>query len=108
MIKDEVIIKILDKASDIILTEQIKKLELILEEEFHKRKLYDRYKRIFAKSQGYYYLEIPYWTDDKNETWKKLINDKINEIYSSLLETTEIYADLDDSAVQYSYRKHLI
>lgn len=35
MIKDEIIIKILDKASDIILTEQIKKLELILEEELY-------------------------------------------------------------------------
>jgi len=35
MIKDEIIIKILDKASDIILTEQIKKLELILDEELY-------------------------------------------------------------------------
>lgn len=25
-------------------------------------------------------LEIPYWTDDKDETWKKLIDDKIKEI----------------------------
>jgi hypothetical protein len=25
-------------------------------------------------------IEIPYWTDDKNETWKKLIDDKITEI----------------------------
>jgi hypothetical protein len=53
--------------------------------DFHKRKLYDRYKRIFAKSQGYEYLEIPYWTDDKDETWKKLIDEKIKEI---LIKTT--------------------
>jgi len=25
-------------------------------------------------------LEIPYWTDDKEETWKKLIDDKIKEV----------------------------
>ena len=50
------------------------------EQELHKRKLYDRYKRIFAKKQGYFYLEIPYWTDDSNETWKQLINNKIKEV----------------------------
>jgi len=50
------------------------------EYELHRIKLHDRYKRIFAKSQGYFYLEIPYWTDDKNETWRKLIDDKIAEI----------------------------
>jgi len=37
---------------------------------------------MFAKSKinNYHYLEIPYYTDDKKETWKKLIDDKINEI----------------------------
>lgn len=35
MVKDEIMIKILDKASDIVLTEQIKKLQLILEEELY-------------------------------------------------------------------------
>ena len=45
--------------------------------ELHYQKLKDRYKRIFAKSQGYFYVEIPYWADDKDETWKKLIDDKI-------------------------------
>lgn len=50
------------------------------EYELHYQKLKDRYKRIFAKSQGYFYLEIPYWTDDKEETWKKLIDEKIKEI----------------------------
>jgi hypothetical protein len=51
-----------------------------LEQEFHYQQVKDRYKRIYSKSQGYDYLEIPYWTDDKDETWKKLIDDKINEI----------------------------
>ncbi len=47
--------------------------------ELHKRKLYDKYKKMYAISQGYYYLEIPYWTDNKNKTWKNLIDDKINK-----------------------------
>jgi len=50
--------------------------------ELHYQKLKDRYKRIFAKSRGYFYLEIPYWADDKKETWKKLIDEKIKEILS--------------------------
>jgi len=58
---------------------QAKKSDAKPEQELHYQKLKDRYKRIFAKSQGYLYLEIPYWTDDKEETWKKLIDDKINE-----------------------------
>jgi len=51
-----------------------------LEYELHYQQLKDRYKRIFAKRQGYFYLEIPYWTDDKEETWKDLIINKIKEI----------------------------
>ena len=52
------------------------------EYEFHMLKVRDRYKRMFAKSKinNYHYLEIPYWTDDKDETWNNLIDDKINEI----------------------------
>jgi hypothetical protein len=53
------------------------------EYELHYQKLKDRYKRIFAKIRGYFYLEIPYWTDDKEETWKKLIDDKITLILKS-------------------------
>lgn len=53
---------------------------LTIEEALHKRKLYDRYKKIVAISSGYFYLEIPYWADDKNETYKRLIDDKIVEI----------------------------
>lgn len=55
------------------------------EQELHKVQLYDRYKRIFAKSKGYDYLEIPYWTDDENNTWKKIINNKINEVTTKRL-----------------------
>jgi len=49
-------------------------------QELHYQQLKDRYKRIKAKQQGYEFLEIPYWTDDDDKTWKKLINDKIKEI----------------------------
>jgi len=45
----------------------------------HQRKLYDRYKKLFALSKGYFYLEIPYWTE-KDESYKNLIDDKISEI----------------------------
>ncbi|NFH40702.1 zinc-ribbon domain-containing protein [Clostridium sporogenes] len=48
--------------------------------DLHYQKLKDRYKRIYAKSQGYEYLEIPYWTDNEKEEWKELINNKINKI----------------------------
>ena len=51
------------------------------EQYLHERKLYDRYKHIYAIQHGYHYLEIPYKKIfDKQETYKKLIDDKINEI----------------------------
>jgi hypothetical protein len=50
------------------------------EYELHYQKLKDRYKRIYAKLHGYFYLEIPYTADDKQETWKQMIDDKIKEI----------------------------
>ena len=52
------------------------------EYELHMQKVRDRYKRMYAKSKinNYHYLEIPYWTDDNEETWKNLIDNKINEI----------------------------
>lgn len=53
---------------------------LTSEEHFHQRQLYDRYKKIYAIQNGYYYLEIPYTTFDSKDTYKKLIDDKINEI----------------------------
>ena len=50
------------------------------EYEFYYGQIKDRYKRIIAKQKGYYFLEIPYWTDNENKDWKKLIDNKINEI----------------------------
>ena len=39
----------------------------------------DTYKKDYALSQGYYYLEIPYWTE-RDESYKTLIDSKIHEI----------------------------
>jgi galactitol-specific phosphotransferase system IIB component len=50
------------------------------EYEFHYQKLKDRYKRIYAKLHGYFYLEIPYTADDKKETWRELIDEKVKNI----------------------------
>ena len=43
----------------------------------HQRKVYDRYKRMYAKSRGYNYLEISY-KDIYNGTYKNLIDSAIN------------------------------
>ena len=40
----------------------------------------DEYKKNYALSQNYHYLEIPYYTDDKEKTWKKLIDYTVDEI----------------------------
>jgi len=52
------------------------------EYELHMQQVRDRYKRIFAKKQGFFYIPIPYWTDNKQEEYKTLIDDKIKEILS--------------------------
>lgn len=57
-----------------------KRFDTTPEYELHYIQLKDRYKRIKAKQQGYDFLEIPYWTDNKNEDWKILIDNKIKEI----------------------------
>ena len=44
------------------------------------RQYLDRFKKNYAVKEGYQYLEIPYWTNDKKQTWKKLIDDKITSI----------------------------
>ena len=54
--------------------------KLTPEEYLHQRKLYDRYKRIKCIQAGYEYLEIPYTSFNKKETYKKLINNKIKNI----------------------------
>lgn len=51
-------------------------------EDFFKDQQYrDKYKKDYAISHGYYYLEIPYWTE-KDEKYKELIDNKIEEILS--------------------------
>ena len=50
------------------------------EEELKQRKLYDRYKRIKCIQAGYEYLEISYTAFDKEDTYKKMIDNKIREI----------------------------
>lgn len=42
----------------------------------------DEYKRQYALSQGYYYLAIPYWTEN-DESYKTLIDQKIQEILNN-------------------------
>lgn len=59
-----------------------KDIFFIPEQQLHKRKLYDRYKKFIAFHNRYYYLEIPYWTE-KDESYKQLIDDKIKEIIKS-------------------------
>ena len=49
-------------------------------EELHYRQLLDRYKRIKCIQAGYEYLEIPYTAFDKEDTYKKLIEDKIKTL----------------------------
>ena len=49
------------------------------EEVFKKRQFYDEYKKIFALSNGYFYLVVPYWSE-KDESYKNIIYDKINQI----------------------------
>lgn len=50
------------------------------EEQFKHRQHLDKFKKDYAISHGYHYLVIPYWTDDKQQTWKKLIDRKIEEL----------------------------
>ena len=59
------------------------KLNITPEQQLHKRKLYDRYKRFIAHCNGYYYLEIPYWTE-KDESYKRLIDYKIFRIINKM------------------------
>jgi hypothetical protein len=51
------------------------------EQQLHKRKLYDRYKKYIAWVNKYEYLEIPHWTE-RDESYKTLIDNKIAEILS--------------------------
>lgn len=42
----------------------------------------DEYKKQYALSQGYYYLAIPYWTEN-DESYKTLIDEKIQQILAT-------------------------
>lgn len=42
----------------------------------------DEYKKNYALSKGYYYLAIPYWTE-QDESYKTLIDNKIQEILNN-------------------------
>ena len=42
----------------------------------------DEYKKQYALSQGYYYLAIPYWTEN-DESYKTLIDEKIQSILTT-------------------------
>lgn len=59
-----------------------KKYNLSQSEVFERRKKVDIYKEQYAIDHGYNYLVIPYYTE-KNDEYKKLIDNKINEILSS-------------------------
>lgn len=48
--------------------------------EFQESKLRDNFKKQYVLDSNYYFLEISFRNDDKKETWKKLIEDKIKEI----------------------------
>lgn len=49
------------------------------EEYLKRRKERDEYKKAFAIANGFFYLEIPYWTE-KDENYKTLIQNKLNKI----------------------------
>lgn len=53
------------------------------EQELKYQKEKDKYKKEYALLHGYEFLTIPYYTDDKDETWKNLINNKINIILNN-------------------------
>lgn len=53
-------------------------------QQLHKRKLYDRYKKYIAYANGYEYIAIPYWLDNKKESYKTVIDNKIHKIIVSM------------------------
>ena len=57
-----------------------KKSEIEAQKMLRRRQILDRFKRIKCRQLGYEYLEIPYWSFNKEEDYKKLINNKIEEL----------------------------
>jgi hypothetical protein len=56
-----------------------KQMGISEEEAFEYQKWKDEYKKQYALSQGYHYLEIPYWTEH-DESYKTLIDSTIHKI----------------------------
>lgn len=56
------------------------------EQAYKLRKEYDGYKIKYAKEHGYSITTIPFWEDDKKETWKKHINSFIDKIKNNQVE----------------------
>ena len=52
--------------------------------QLRKRKVYDRYKKAYAEHYGYEYLELPYYLFEKDDKYKEVIDQKINEILSKI------------------------
>lgn len=56
-----------------------KQMGVSVQEAFEYQQWKDEYKKQYALSQGYYYLEIPYWTE-KDGSYKTLIDNTIHKI----------------------------
>lgn len=56
---------------------QAKYKNITPDEEFEYRKGLDKMKKEYAINNGYYYIEIPYWSDDKDETYKRILDEEI-------------------------------
>lgn len=50
------------------------------EEELLKRQQIDKFKQEYAINHGYSFLIVPYWTNNKKESWKTIIDKKIESI----------------------------
>ena len=57
-----------------------KKYNTTPEDEFKYQQDKDRFKKEYALSKGYEFLEVPYWTDDENNTYREIIINKINNV----------------------------
>ncbi len=54
------------------------------QDELNYDKWKDEYKMNYALDNGYFYLAIPYTADDKNETYKIMIDDMLNFIHENI------------------------
>ena len=61
-----------------------KSRNMTTEDVFNEQLFRDKLKKDYAIQHGYDYLEVPYYTNDKNETYKQLILDKMNDRQSHM------------------------